>query len=48
MTQGQLAEALGCTHANVVGWETGYRKPKMQSLMKIGEALGVDWTTLIN
>ena len=47
MTQGQLAEALGCTQANVAGWETGNRKPKMQSLMKIADVLGVDWITLI-
>lgn len=46
-TQKQLAEAIGTPQQRINEWETGVRNPKMQSLMKIGESLGVDWTTLI-
>lgn len=46
-TQGQLAEAIGVKQSQIANWEGGFRKPKMDALMKIGNALGVDWTTLI-
>lgn len=47
MTQGQLAEAIGVKPSQIANWELGYRKPKMDALMRIGNALGIDWTTLI-
>ena len=47
MTQAQLAEAIGVKPQQVGQWENGGRKPKMDALMRIGKALGVDWTTLI-
>lgn len=46
-TQWQLAEAIGVKQSQIANWEGGFRKPKMDALMKIGNALGVDWTTLI-
>lgn len=46
-TQEQLADAIGVVYQQVGIWETGRRKPKMQTLMKIGKALGVDWKELI-
>ena len=46
-TQGQLADAIGVKQTQIANWETGFRKPKMDALMRIGDALGIDWTTLI-
>lgn len=46
-TQGQLTDAIGVKQPQIAGWETGARKPKVDALMQIGNALGVDWTTLI-
>ena len=46
-TQTQLADAIGVGQAQIANWESGFRKPKMDALMRIGAALGVDWTTLI-
>lgn len=47
-TQAQLADAIGVCQQMIGRWETGRRNPKKESLMRIGKALGVDWTTLIN
>ena len=47
MTQGQLAEAMGIRASQIGNWENGYRKPKMDALMRIAAVLGIDWTTLI-
>ncbi len=47
-TQKQLADAIGTTQQQIQVWETGVRKPKMQSLMKLGSVLEVDWITLID
>ena len=46
-TQAQLADAIGSNQQQIAGWESGVRKPKMNALMRIGDALGIDWTTLI-
>ena len=46
-TQGQLAEAVGVLQQQITAWESGRRKPKLDALMRIGTALGIDWTTLI-
>ena len=46
-TQGQLGDAIGVKQTQIANWEQGSRNPKMDALMRIGEALGVDWTTLI-
>lgn len=47
MTQEQLGEAIGAYQTQIAKWETGERKPKMESLMKLGKVLGVEWQTLI-
>lgn len=47
MTQAQLAARIGTTQGMIARWETGVRKPKMESLMRIGTALGIDWQTII-
>lgn len=46
-TQGQLAEAIGSTQSQVAGWESGRRKPKLDALMGIASALGIELTELI-
>ena len=46
-TQGQLADAIGVKQSQIAGWETGVRKPKVDALMRIADAMGIDWTTLI-
>lgn len=46
-TQGQLADAIGVEQSQIAGWETGARKPKVDALMRIADAMGIDWTTLI-
>lgn len=47
MTQQQLAEAIGVLQQQIAGWETGARKPKIDALMRMADAMGIDWTTLI-
>ena len=47
ITQAQLADAIGCTQQQIQMWESGRRKPKINALMKIGDALGIDWLTLV-
>lgn len=46
-TQAMLADAIGVPPSQIANWETGRRNPKMDALMRIGEALWVDWTELI-
>lgn len=45
-TQQQLADAIGVSQTQIANWESGFRKPKMDALMRIGKALGIDWTAL--
>jgi transcriptional regulator with XRE-family HTH domain len=47
LTQAQLAEAIGVKPTQIANWEQGTRKPKVGALMKIADALGIDWTTLV-
>ena len=46
ITQAQLAERLGIKQPMIARWETGKRKPKIETLMRIAKALGVQWTEL--
>lgn len=48
MTQQELANAAGVGLSQVQFWETGRYKPKTDSLIKLGKALNVDWTSLID
>lgn len=47
LTQGQLADIIGVTKAQISNWENGFRNPKVSALMKIADALGIDWTILV-
>lgn len=42
MTQADLAQKVGTTMQNISQYERGIRNPKIQSLQKIADALGVD------
>lgn len=46
-TQQQLADAIGVAQQHIQRWESGVYTPKTATLMRIGEALGVDWSTLV-
>ena len=46
-TQQDLADAIGVAQQHIQRWEAGVYKPKTAVLMKIGEALGVDWASLV-
>lgn len=41
MTQAELAEQLGVTYQNIGQWENGKRTPRLETLEKIAEALGI-------
>lgn len=47
LTQGQLAELIGCYPKDISRWERGERKPKVENLIKIADALGCDLRDLI-
>ena len=40
MTQGQLAEKVGCLAKDISRWENGARRPGGASLIKLANALG--------
>lgn len=39
MTQKQLAEAVGCYTKDICRWELGKREPRINSLLRLAEAL---------
>ncbi len=47
MTQAQLTEKVGCHVNNISRWERGERNPKLNAIMKIAEALEVDFRELL-
>lgn len=47
-TQQELADAIGVAQQHIQRWEAGVYKPKAETLRRIGEALGVEWTSLLN
>lgn len=42
MTQGDLAKVSGCNIITITNYENGYRLPRIDILLKMGKALGVD------
>lgn len=42
LTQSELAEKLGIPYQSIGQWERGLRSPKIETLQKIAEALGVE------
>lgn len=47
LTQQELGDKIGVNYQQVQRWENGTYRPRTPTLKRIGEALGVDWTTLI-
>ena len=41
MTQADLAKILGVAYQNIGQWDSGKRNPKLDTIIKIAEALGV-------
>ena len=47
LTQGQLAEAIGCTQKDVSRWERGVYSPRIDALVKMAGVLGCSLEDLI-
>lgn len=47
LTQGQLADMVGCYAKDISRWETGARRPGSVSLIKLARALGCSLDDLI-
>ena len=43
LTQKQLAKKIGIPYQSIGQWERGERNPKNETLLRIGNALGVNW-----
>ena len=41
-TQAQLARVSGCNGITITNYENGYRLPRLDILIKLGKALGVE------
>ena len=48
MTQGQLAEKIGCSQKDVSRWENGARTPRVETLAKIAGVFGCKIEDLIS
>ena len=48
LTQGQLAEAIGCTQKDVSRWERGVYSPRVDVLVKMAGVLGCPLEGLID
>lgn len=46
LTQSELSAQLGIPYQSISQWERGIRNPKLNTLKKIAEALGVEWVEL--
>ena len=47
-TQEQLAEAIGTTQQTIQRWESGQIEPKLTSVRKISNALGITVSFILN
>lgn len=47
MTQMSLTRATGIPQVQISGYENGHRVPNIESLFKLGDALGVPWHELV-
>ena len=47
LSQVELADRIGVNRQNIQRWESGTNRPRTEFLKRVGEELGVDWTTLI-
>lgn len=47
MTQMSLSRATGIAQTVISGYENGHRQPNIETLFKLGPALGVPWHELV-
>ena len=47
LTQGQLAEKVGCQQRDISRWENGHREPVASTLKKLALALGCSMDDLV-
>ena len=47
LTQAELARRIGVSRQQLNNWESGFRRPTVESLLKIAQALHVPLETLI-
>lgn len=47
LTQGQLAEKVGCQQRDVSRWENGSREPLASTLKKLAQAIGCSMEDLV-
>ena len=47
LSQKELGKVLGVSGAMIGQYETGQRKPRLDTLQRIAAALGVEWTELV-
>lgn len=47
LTQGKLAEMVGCRTKDISRWETGVVRPGIESLVKLAAALGCSIEALL-
>lgn len=48
LTQGQLAEKIGCTQKDVSRWERGVYSPRIDVLVKMADVLGCSLEDLVD
>ncbi len=48
MSQDDLARKMGISRAAIGFWENGKRSPKIEQVMKMADAFGIDWTDLVD
>ena len=48
VTQAELARRIGKPRSQVCDWEAGRRNPKLDTLKKIADVLGIELTDLID
>ena len=47
LTQGQLAERVGCHQKDISRWEAGTHEPRAPTLKKMAQALGCSMDELV-
>lgn len=48
ITQAELARRLGITQPAVARWESGRRQPRVESLQRIADALGLNLSVIFS
>jgi transcriptional regulator with XRE-family HTH domain len=46
LSQTELALVIGTQKSEISRWENGWRRPSLEAIARIADALGVDWRIL--